>query len=455
MRDDWKEWINGKEKHKELSDAAAPIYDAKYASANFSTGSYMDYEIKFLRKAIKMAPDNKIALDLGCGTGRSAFLIARHFEQVRGYDFSEKMIVEAEKKKLAHGHGGVAFGIRDLEEELLEEPNNSISFINAGFGMGSFVFDIHSFLREMRRLLKPKGILVISFYNSESLIVKLKDLLLWDPSLAAKYDIKTKRLEVNFENLNYHVSDRAYTYKEIKKILVGSFIVEEIVTYPTLSSLLPNEIFRSEDAQKLCKTVDMILAQNEEIAGGPYILAICKKGGELVETFEPTGYERILYLFRLHKIRFKTKEHTPIHTLEELESALNTSRSNIAKSVLFVHEKGKEKRFYAVILTADRKVHLGKLARTLNVNANEIRMATQQEVEELIGFHILNLPPFGFPKFVTIIIDVSLDGHDEVWCGLGKKTEHVKLKLSDLKILTSCFNLFDVSKIIVKGEEVE
>jgi len=453
MDDRWKDWLNGKERHKELSDAAAPIYESKYASSNFSTGLYMNYEIGFLRKAIKKAPDNEIALDLGCGTGRVSFLLSRHFEQVRGYDFSEKMIVEAEKMKLAHTYGGIAFGVRDIEEELLQEPAGSVSFISASFGMGSFVYDIHSFLREMRRLLKPKGIIVISFYNANSLIVKLKGVLEWNPSLAAKYDNKTKRLEVSFQNLNKSISARAYSYKEIKKVLEGNFSVEEIVTYPTLSSLFPNDIFKNEDAQALCKTVDMTLAQNEEIAGGPYILAACKKGGELGEVSEPTGYERILYLSRLHRIRFREKEHMPIYTLEELESALNASRDNIAKSVLFVHEREKQRKFYAVVLTADRKVHRGKLARALHFDAKDIRMATQQEVEELIGFQIGNLPPFGFPKFVAIILDISLKGHDEIWCGLGKKTEHVKIKLGDLKTLTSCFNFFDVSKLVVRSEE--
>ena len=307
----------------------------------------------------------------------------------------------------------------------------------------------------MRRVLKPRGILVISFYNSDSLIVKLKNQLSWRPSLAAKYDIKSKRLEVDFENLDYHISAKAYSYKEIKRILGGNFVMEKIMTYPTLSSLLPNEIFKNDEAQTLCKTVDKILAQNEEIAGGPYILAICRKGGETEEISEPLGYERILQLFRLHEIRFRTKEHVPIHTLEDLESALNTSRNNIAKSVLLVYERGEERRFYAVVLTADRKVHLGKLARTIGASVKKIRMATQQEVEDLIGFQIGNLPPFGFPKFVAVILDTSLDMHNGVWCGLGKKTEHVKITLDELKVLTSCFNLFDVSKQIVKGEEVK
>ncbi len=451
MKDSWKEWWKGKKEHKELSDAAAPSYNKKYASSNFSTGLYMDYEIKSLRKAIKKAPDTKIALDLGCGTGRLAFILSKKFEQVRGYDFSEKMIIEAEGEKVKRSYGGVAFGTRDIEEELLEEPDSSISLISAGFGMGSFVHDIHAFLRELRRVLKPKGIILISFYNSDSLIVKLKNILSWPPSLAAKYDTKSKKLHVEFAGLNKQISAKSYSYREIKKILKGNFFMEEIATYPTLSALFPNNIFKSKEAQILCKTVDTVLAQNEEIAGGPYILAICKKGGATEEMYEPMGYERILQLFRLHKIRFEPKEHPPIHTLEELESVLKSSRNNIAKSVLVVHEKGKDKRFYDVVLTADRKVHFGKFARRLGVSSKELRMATQQEVEDLIGFHVGNLPPFGFPKFVAVTLDISLDGHGKLWCGLGKKTEHVTLNLNELKILTSCFNLFDVSKIIIKG----
>jgi hypothetical protein len=40
------DWKLHKERHKELSAAAAEKYDELYEKANFATGSYMQYELE-------------------------------------------------------------------------------------------------------------------------------------------------------------------------------------------------------------------------------------------------------------------------------------------------------------------------------------------------------------------------------------------------------------------------
>jgi prolyl-tRNA editing enzyme YbaK/EbsC (Cys-tRNA(Pro) deacylase)/ubiquinone/menaquinone biosynthesis C-methylase UbiE len=441
-------WEKGKEHHRQLADVAAFSYDDQYSESNFATGLYMEYETGFIRETIEQCPDTDIAVEFGCGTGRHSFILAEEFEQVRGYDFSEQMISVAERRKHERGIGNVAFEARDVEKPLLED-DASVSLVIASFGMASFVQNLHELLRKIRRILKPEGMVILSFYNSDSLVINLKNDLPWRGlSLSATYNTETERLEVQFGDDKFDISAKTYSYDEIENVLLGNFVLEDIVTYPTMSAILPEELFENSEAQEICKTVDLTLAHEDEIAGGAYILARCMKGGDVQGTDDIIGLEKILRLFRLHEIEPEYKEHAPAHSLEELATALGAPPSKVVKSVIFVHERDGEKTYHATVLTADNKVHVGKLADVLELPREHLRMATQQEVEEIIGFHIHHLPPFGFPngKSVSTVLDVSLEDHDEIWCSIGKRTEHVKITVDELKTLTSTFVFSDINK---------
>lgn len=141
-------WQEGKAEHLALSNAVAEAYDALYENANFATGSYMRYEIETIEGVIPQAPSRSLAIDLGCGTGRDSFVLARHFQQVYGYDFSPEMIRVAGTNKLSRGIGNVGFEVLDIEDSPLPLRTGSVCFVNTAFGMGSFVRNPESLFRE-------------------------------------------------------------------------------------------------------------------------------------------------------------------------------------------------------------------------------------------------------------------------------------------------------------------
>jgi ubiquinone/menaquinone biosynthesis C-methylase UbiE len=152
------EWKRRKKEHIRLSDKAAEEYDKLYASSNFATGNYMDYELKIIDRAVELVDKNRrrIAYDLGCGTGRGALYFNKNFTQVHGYDLSPEMIKVANRKKMHKVAGNLHFILRDLEEDLLTDTQNAtVTFVNSGFGMGSFVQELSPFLREIKRILEP------------------------------------------------------------------------------------------------------------------------------------------------------------------------------------------------------------------------------------------------------------------------------------------------------------
>lgn len=448
-------WDAGKKQHLELSDKAAQKYDELYADSNFATGSYMKYELEVVDRAITFLDKNRrrLALDLGCGTGRDAFHFHKVFQQVRGYDFSSGMINIAQAKKLTKAAGNVQFIVRDLEVDRLTDVNNaSVTFINSGFGMGSFVQELSLLLREVKRVLEPGGIFVVSFYNRESLVVQI-DNLQWMPSLAARLDPSTGFLKVNFQEQTFDVPVKAYSIAEAREILQSYFEILEISSFPTLSALFPNNIFTSEKARKLCTLVDKELRLNTDIAGGPYLAAICQKRGRLDSEKEPTGYANIIRLLADNDIQSNIKEHAPVGSPDDVAKMLNISMNEMVKCILIRtkqkhsenHPSGAARKYYAVALQADRKMDFAKVAHLLKIDRHEIEIATAHELEENTGFSMGGIPPFGYPHSINVILDEPVAKLGKIYCGTGKRTETLRISVDDLLKLASPVRA-DISK---------
>jgi demethylmenaquinone methyltransferase/2-methoxy-6-polyprenyl-1,4-benzoquinol methylase len=101
------------------------------------------------------------ALDVCCGTGDLALELATRVTPggtVVGCDFSEPMLDLAREKAAAHGTGGVRFEWADA----LELPYDAERFdaVTVGFGVRNLA-DLDRGLREMARVLKPGGRVVI------------------------------------------------------------------------------------------------------------------------------------------------------------------------------------------------------------------------------------------------------------------------------------------------------
>ena len=272
-----------------------------------------------IRRFIPSAPTRNIVLDLGCGTGRDSFFLAKHFDQVYGYDFSPEMIFVANKNKISDRKGNVYFETRDIEEDELPWDTNSIPFVNSAFGMSSFVQNLENLFREVRRVLMPHGIAIFSYYNIEALVNKLS--LQWRPALAARVVQGEDCLEVDFEGAVYKIAAKAYSVSDIRKKTEGAFGVSnilEIATFPTLSALFPQELFANETTKTLCTNVDRLLANNLEIAAGPYIVAVCKKGGSPGKQEDVKGYENVLRVLRRHCIDSRAYLKNPIYWYTEV-----------------------------------------------------------------------------------------------------------------------------------------
>lgn len=165
------------------------------AYENF-TNSPNSYSNMIEWPAIKqLVPDleDKVIVDLGCGTGRFSFL----FEQfkprkITGIDISDKMIKMAEdiaKEK----NSKVSFIQNDIEN-LSSIENNSIDFVFSSTVL-HYLKNLNVIMKEIYRILKPNGIGILSVIH---------------PVYSAQYPIKhengefpkDEEWEVNYLNKN-------------------------------------------------------------------------------------------------------------------------------------------------------------------------------------------------------------------------------------------------------------
>jgi SAM-dependent methyltransferase len=264
-------WAELKQSHKNLSAAAASTYDEIYHNSNHATGIYMRYEEDLIHSIINRLPGKSHAVVLGSGTGRECFAMARFFDKVTGLDFSPEMTGVACKNQEKRKVENTEFVTLDVENDPLPFESQSVDFINSTFGMGSFVLNPASLFLEIKRVLKKDGRVIFSFYNSQAFINQLQ--LGWTPAISSRLNHEEKALEVNFDGKIYFVPVVPYSVTEIRAELERFFVIHSITTFPSISSIFPQELFENDRVRKLCLEADLFLAGNLELAGGPFIVA--------------------------------------------------------------------------------------------------------------------------------------------------------------------------------------
>jgi GT2 family glycosyltransferase/ubiquinone/menaquinone biosynthesis C-methylase UbiE len=101
---------------------------------------------------------DKIVLDAASGEGYGTFILSQHARHVTGVDYSSEAVVHA---KTTYANDNIKFVEASVEKLPVED--NSIDIVVSFETIEHVTEDIqHSFLREIKRVLKPDGILIMS-----------------------------------------------------------------------------------------------------------------------------------------------------------------------------------------------------------------------------------------------------------------------------------------------------
>ena len=114
-----------------------------------------------------LAPGRSLAWDCGTGSGQAAVGLANHFDKIYATDAS------AEQISAAHPHENVDYHVEPAERIALEA--NSADLITVAVAIHWFNFD--QFYREVKRVLKPGGILAAWTYNSVEISPEIDEVI--------------------------------------------------------------------------------------------------------------------------------------------------------------------------------------------------------------------------------------------------------------------------------------
>ncbi len=274
---DEKEWYDTlKQNLRDLTKIIAASYDSQYDTGFFGLRSYRDFEDDCIAKAIQATPSRKLAIDLGCATGNQSVRLAKDFDNVVGFDLSSHMIQHARKKvRSEYFASKIRFEECDLESGIpLEDA--SVSFVLMNLGTASDLPGIADLTKEVARVLVPGGRFLFSFYNKDALVY-CWDFLPWPVGLAAEINHKLSCLDVHADHKIFSVFAKGYTVEEVKSLLHPGLVIEpDMLTYPTISPLLPNQIFSSE-AEKAEQVVSRLDRALSTLNYGAYIIATGRK----------------------------------------------------------------------------------------------------------------------------------------------------------------------------------
>jgi len=122
------------------------------------------------------------------------------------------------------------------------------------------------------------------------------------------------------------------------------------------------------------------------------------------------------------------------HTAADAARVVRAEIGQIVKSLVFVTagEDGELEPIVCLVSGADR-VDLERLAAI--VGRRDVRRATAREADELTGYTIGGIPPFGHLRGTRVIMDPALGRYEIVWAAAGLPTAVFPVSPAILRML--------------------
>jgi len=124
------------------------------------------------------------------------------------------------------------------------------------------------------------------------------------------------------------------------------------------------------------------------------------------------------------------------HTAADAAATVNAEIGQIVKSLVFVAslEDGTLEPILCLV-SGPNRVDLARLAAV--TGARDLRRATAREAQELTGFVIGGIPPFGHSRAVRTVMDPDLGRFETVWAAAGTPTAVFPVPPATLRILAN------------------
>lgn len=155
------------------------------------------------------------------------------------------------------------------------------------------------------------------------------------------------------------------------------------------------------------------------------------------ETTEPAAIQRVREAATRKGVDLDVRvfdEST--HTAADAAATVDAELGQIVKSLVFVapaDDGGLEP--IICLVSGPNRVDLARLA--LVIGERDLRRATAREAQELTGFVIGGIPPFGHVRSIRTVMDPDLGRFQVVWAAAGTPTAVFAVPPGTLRILSN------------------
>jgi ubiquinone/menaquinone biosynthesis C-methylase UbiE len=232
---------------------------------------------------------DKVVLDIACGSGYGTHLMATVAKKVYGVDVDAGTIAYA-----AEHYGGKNIVYRQGDGIAIPLEDNSVDVV-VSYETIEHIDDYQTFLKEVKRILRSEGLLLLSTPN----------------------DVEYA------EGNHFHLHE--FTYNQLKK-LVGQYFKHHKDYFQTLwlsSTILPEALQTSEWETPILTTSTIALRPEQSI----YFFMLCSDR-EISEQIEAQGV--IGEHFRQRDLQARNEKQTALH--HALEDAKTKTRTLEAKT---------------------------------------------------------------------------------------------------------------------------
>lgn len=158
--------------------------------------------------------------------------------------------------------------------------------------------------------------------------------------------------------------------------------------------------------------------------------------GKLISTNQPRRrslrnmvYQKIIQMLDQRGLAYRLHEHPPVTTIEEAIEKVPHLTRNLLKTVVF-RIKGAD-WILAAVKGSDR-IHYKKLANALDVKRTDLRSISPDQVASELGFEVGGVGPFPACTDIRVVFDESLGQLGTIFCGSGKNTRTIEMKIDNL-----------------------
>jgi Cys-tRNA(Pro) deacylase len=122
------------------------------------------------------------------------------------------------------------------------------------------------------------------------------------------------------------------------------------------------------------------------------------------------------------------------HTAADAARVVGAELGQIVKSLVFV-TAGEDDALELIVclVSGSNRVDMGRLAAV--IGKQDVRRATAREADELTGYTIGGIPPFGHVQRARVIMDRDLGSYETVWAAAGLPTAVFPVSPATLRIL--------------------